>query len=186
MPRKKSSRTSNRVKRLREEIHELKQHAESLGSNYRSGIEAERYRANKAEARLERHRILLAQFCASSTVLPVEAKIPYMNPHMRTPVREPVRARDFDADFSTYRSVPIEELMMIVERNPEIKTDMCKRMHFHVTNVPGKQDFPFGYAVTHHEVRSMIGTNAKRMFVQRIAEEISGGIWMRLFGEEQQ
>lgn len=181
MNKPKSNRTSRRIKRLKEQVTLLEANAESLGSSYRANLDDERHRANKAEARLERHRLLLSEWCRATTALPVEQTIPYANPYMRAPVREPINVRmDLDADYSKLKSMPIEELMMIVQRNPDMQRELTHCMHFRVTNAPDCPDFTQGYAVTHTAVRAM---RDRAYFVTRIAEEIATGIWQTLYGK---
>jgi len=179
----KRQRTVNR--KLREELAQAKAHIGSVAAFKDREIGAWKERAEFAEAKLRRWHDDVARFCSSSTLLPVKDKLKYMNPHMRV-MPPPDRSdlmRAWESDLGeSLRSVPTEELMMILQSEPALREDMTRRMHFRITNVPGQRgDFAFAYGVTHTAMKSC---RYPREFVAMIAEKLAVGIWGEIYGEE--
>lgn len=143
-------------------------------------------RARDAEFKLQLWHDQVAQFCSSSTLLPLKDKLKYINPHMR--VMPPPDRTDLMGAWehdvgASFKSLQTEELMMILQSEPMLREDMTRRLHFRITNAPGARgDFSFAYGVT----RTAIEATRKDPsgFVNMIARELARGIWHEIYGEK--
>jgi len=181
----KAQRTAN--KKLKAELEASKLHMASVNAWKDRQIDSTKARAELAEAKLQRWHDDVAQFCASSTLLPLKEKLRFLNHHMR------VRVTDADMDdvrcvnaelANAYKAVPIEELMMILQDCRELRDDVCRRIHFRVTNAPNSiPDFTYAYAVSHQALSATRQDRAH--FVETVARQMAVGIWNQLFREKQ-
>ncbi len=179
----KRQRTANL--KLREELASLKTHQESVNAFNGRALAKMTERAEAAEWRLKHWHDKVAEFCASSTLLPLEKKLKFINQHMRVLVRDmDIRAIEHEIGWE-FKSRPIEDLMMILQCESELCQDLTRRMHFRVTNVPGQRgDFAMAYAVSRTAVESCRSEAHKAQFVSLIAESVARGIWGEIFGDK--
>lgn len=130
--------------------------------------------------KLNRIEAKLREFCANSALLEIVGDVP---PHAtRTAIRERMNSHAFIYDDSwKFRSMPIEELMLVLQSDQEMQDRFARCMHFRVKNPPGAQGFTCGYAVTHTELKLL--RMRREDFVQMIAENIAAHIYESLYGK---
>lgn len=180
----KAQRTANR--KLRAELEASKLHMASVNAWKDRQVEDTKARAELAEAKLQRWHDDIARFCAASTLLPLKEKLRFLNHHMRVVVTDADMddMRYVNAELANaYRSIPTEQLMMILQDCRELRDDLCRRIHFRVTNAPNSiPDFTYAYAVSHH---ALSATRVSREhFVEMVARDMARGIWCQLFGDK--